>query len=108
MKIDLTDVASRHWQDIPANEIFPGVRKRELWQGANGAKAPILEFDPGGKFTQLDVHERGPEEVLVVSGVFSDGVHDDPAGSFMHSPTGSVHIPQAASGYALFVFSPEG
>ena len=30
-------------KDVAAREIYPGVRKRLLWQGPNGAKAQILE-----------------------------------------------------------------
>ena len=59
---------------------------RNLWQGTNGAKAKILEFDAGAKFTSLDTHSPGTEEVFVVSGIFNDGVHDYPAGSFIHNP----------------------
>jgi ChrR Cupin-like domain len=51
---------------------------------------------------------RGPEAVFVVSGTFSDGVHEHPAGSFMHSQTGSAQVPQPREGCVLFVFFPEG
>ena len=41
--------------ELVAREIYPGIRKRVLWQGANGAKAQVLEIDPaekiGGAFT---------------------------------------------------------
>ena len=47
MVINLEGVVSANWRDIPAKEIFPGIRKRILWQGTNGAKAQILEIDPG-------------------------------------------------------------
>ena len=106
--INLEGVVATKWQDVPAREIFPGIRKRILWQGANGAKAQILEIDAGAKFTRLDVHAPGPEEVYVVSGVFNDGVHDYPAGSFVHNPSGFAHVPQSKEGCVLFVFFPEG
>jgi anti-sigma factor ChrR (cupin superfamily) len=54
------------------------------------------------------VHFPGPEEVFVLSGEFSDGVHHYTAGSFIHHPTGSAHVPQSSTGCALFVFFPEG
>jgi anti-sigma factor ChrR (cupin superfamily) len=108
MKLSLSGVASTHWQSVPAKEIYPGIRKRDLWRGANGAKALMLEIDPGASFTKLDVHDPGPEEVFVVSGVFSDGAHEYAAGSFVHSPAGSAHVPQSKSGCVLFVFFPEG
>jgi anti-sigma factor ChrR (cupin superfamily) len=108
MRIDLTGVESAFWQSAPSKEIYPGVIKRDLWQGRNGAKALILEFAPGARFTELDEHFPGPEEVYVVSGTFSDGVNEYPAGSFIHNPTGSAHVPQSPTGCAIFVFFPEG
>jgi anti-sigma factor ChrR (cupin superfamily) len=54
------------------------------------------------------VHEPGAEEVYVVSGVFNDGVRDYAAGSFIHNPAGSSHIPQSKTGCTLFVFYPQG
>jgi anti-sigma factor ChrR (cupin superfamily) len=106
--INLEGVISTNWQNLPATDIFPGIRMRNLWQGTNGAKAKILEFDAGAKFTTLDLHSPGPEEVFVVSGVFNDGVHDYPTGSFIHNPAGSAHIPQSKQGCVIFVFFPEG
>jgi anti-sigma factor ChrR (cupin superfamily) len=108
MVINLAGVVSSNWRDLPVKEIFPGIRMRSLWQGANGAKAKILEFDAGAKFTTLDTHSPGPEEVFVVSGIFNDGVHDYPPGSFIHNPAGSAHIPQSKDGCIIFVFFPEG
>lgn len=108
MRIDLTGVESSLLSSVPATEIYPGVSKRELWRGAHGAKALVLEFAPGSRFTELDEHQPGPEEVFVVSGTFSDGVRDYPAGSFIHNPAGSAHVPQSATGCTIFVFFPEG
>ena len=108
MQINLQGVSSSHWQSVPAREIYPGIRKRVLWQGPTGAKAAILEIDANAVFLELDVHQPGPEEVFVISGVFSDGVHDYPAGSFIHNPVGSAHVPQSKEGCVLFVFFPEG
>ena len=106
--INLEGVVSANWQNFPRKEIFPGIHKRVLWQGANGAKAQILEIEPGAKFTTLDTHFPGPEEVFVVSGVFNDGVQDYPAGTFIHNPAGSAHVPQSKQGCVIFVFFPEG
>jgi len=108
MKINLDGVTSIDWRSAPATELYPGVRKRELWQGANGAKALMLEIDAGAAFTELDVHSPGPEEVFVVSGTFSDGAHEYPPGTFIHNPAGSAHVPQSKDGCTLFVFFPEG
>ena len=94
--------------DVAAREIYPGVRQRVLWQGARGARAQILELDAGARFLKLDVHHPGAEEIYVVSGVFNDGARDYPAGSFVHNPAGSSHLPQSQQGCVLFVFFPEG
>jgi anti-sigma factor ChrR (cupin superfamily) len=95
-------------QDAPVRELFPGIRLRPLWLGSNGAKAYVLEMDPNTCWQGIDVHEPGPEEVFVVSGVFNDGDRDYPAGSFIHAPAGSSHIPQTMTGCTLFIFYPEG
>jgi anti-sigma factor ChrR (cupin superfamily) len=108
VNLNLTGVTSVHWQSAPTRELFPGVRLRDLWRGANGAKAVVLEIDAGAAFTTLDVHQPGPEEVFVVTGTFCDGLHEYAAGSFIHNPAGSAHIPQSKDGCVLFVFFPEG
>ncbi|MER5354823.1 cupin domain-containing protein [Kitasatospora sp. NPDC002551] len=94
--------------DAPTRELFPGIRLRPLWSGPDGAKAHVLEMDPHTRWEGVDVHDPGPEEVFVVSGVFNDGERDYPAGSFIHAPAGSSHIPQTTAGCTLFVFYPEG
>jgi hypothetical protein len=95
--------------DAPVKEKFGGtVRVRTLWKAASGATAQVVEIDAGGCWEGIDVHEPGPEEVYVVSGVFNDGVRDYPAGTFIHNPTGSSHVPQSKTGCTLCVFYPEG
>lgn len=108
MQINLSGVESGAWRDAPGVEIYPGVTRRDLWRSGQGAKALILEFAPGASFTEIDEHYPGPEEVFVLSGVFNDGVHDYPAGTFIHNPAGSAHVPQSRDGCVLFVFFPEG
>lgn len=54
------------------------------------------------------MHEPGPEEVFVVSGVFNDGLNDYVAGTFIHNPAGSAHLPQSKTGCVLFLFFPAG
>ncbi|MEU5979993.1 cupin domain-containing protein [Streptomyces sp. NPDC047315] len=94
--------------DAPVRELFPGIRQRPLWRGDGGASAQVLEMAPGSRWEGIDVHDPGPEEVFVVSGVFNDGHRDYPAGSFIHAPAGSSHVPQTTTGCTLFVFYPEG
>ena len=104
----MTEIVHVMSGEVAPEEIYPGVRRRLLWRGATGAKAQVLEIDPGGRFLRLDVHQPGPEEIYVVSGVFNDGLRDYPAGSFVHNPAGSAHLPQSKEGCVLFVFFPEG
>ncbi len=94
--------------ESPVRELFPGIRLRSLWQGESGAHAHVLEMDPGSTWPRRDVHEPGPEEVYVVAGVFNDGARDYPAGTFLHAPAGSWHIPNSATGCTLFLFYPQG
>jgi len=96
-------------EDAEVKEKFGGtVRVRTLWQAPDGATAQVVELDAGSCWEGLDVHEPGPEEVYVVSGVFNDGVRDYPAGTFIHNPAGSSHVPQSQTGCTIFVFYPEG
>ncbi|MFJ9848995.1 cupin domain-containing protein [Streptomyces sp. NPDC101150] len=95
-------------RDAPVRELFPGIRVRPLWTGDNGAKAQVLEMDAHTCWEGIDVHEPGPEEVFVVSGEFHDGERAYPAGTFVHAPAGSSHVPQTTTGCTLFVFYPEG
>jgi anti-sigma factor ChrR (cupin superfamily) len=105
----MAEVEWAHTDDAPMKEKFGGtVRVRTLWRGPNGAAAQVVEIEPGGGWEGIDLHEPGPEEVYVVSGIFNDGVRDYPAGSFIHNPAGSSHVPQSQSGCTLFVFYPEG
>ena len=104
----MSEVVWKEQKDAEVKELCPGIRIRRLWQGENGAKAIIFEVDPGSSYEGIDVHEPGPEEVYVISGVFNDGVRDYPAGTFIHNPAGSSHVPQSKTGCSLFVFFPEG
>ncbi|MDT0447437.1 cupin domain-containing protein, partial [Streptomyces johnsoniae] len=86
----------------------PGITVQPLWRGANGAKAAVTTIAAGAVWDGEDLHDPGPEEVYVVSGVFNDGVNDYTAGTFLHAPAGSWHVPQSAEGCVLFLFYPEG
>jgi anti-sigma factor ChrR (cupin superfamily) len=105
----MTDVEWGSVEDAPVKEKFGGtVRVRTIWEGSNGAKAQHVEIDPGACWEGIDLHEPGPEEVYVLAGIFNDGVRDYPAGTFIHNPAGSSHVPQSLTGCTLFVFYPEG
>jgi anti-sigma factor ChrR (cupin superfamily) len=93
--------------DRPVQEIFSGIRARQLWQGEHGGQAVMVEIAPGAKWEGVDFHQDNSEEVLVMRGVFNDGTRDYPAGTFIHHPIGSSHIPQSTIGCTLFIFYPE-
>lgn len=99
------------WADAastPPEERFPGIVVRRLWRGESGARALMLEIAPGARWRGIDRHEPGPEEVFVAAGTFDDGVRTYPAGTFIHNPAGSHHVPGSRTGCTLFVFYPEG
>lgn len=95
-------------QDVVKRRVGDGILVYELWRGPGGRRALLVEIEAGAVWPHLDVHEPGPEEVYVVDGVFNDGVRDYAAGTFIHNPAGSSHVPQSRSGCVLFVFYPEG
>ena len=94
-------------KDVAAREIYPGVRKRVLWQGANGAKAQILEIDAGAKFLKRRSPPRPRGSLCRVGNVQRRRAITRP-GRFVHNPAGSSHLPQSKEGCGLFVFFPEG
>jgi anti-sigma factor ChrR (cupin superfamily) len=95
-------------ESVQARLVAKGFRVRTLWRSNTGAKAQFVEIEPGACWDGVEIHEPGPEEVFVVSGIFNDGVRDYAAGSFIHAPAGSSHVPQSRSGCTLFLFYPEG
>lgn len=108
-ELNLDGVVACHWQDVPPRALpQAGFSTRLLWTGENGRKALIFEIAPGAVYPELDRHWPGAEEVFVLSGSFCDGQNTYPAGTFLHHPAGSAHIPQSSEGCVLFVFFPEG
>ena len=93
---------------VRAREAAPGIKVRDLWRGPIGQLAQLVEIAAGARYPGVELHSPGPEECFVVSGVFNDGERDYPAGSFVHSPAGSGHVPQSKDGCTLFLFYPEG
>ncbi len=93
--------------NLGERRITDGIRVRTLW--AEGVKRALeVDIDAGAKWPELDHHVPGPEEVYVLSGDLNDGANVFPAGTFVHHPAGTSHVPQSASGCRLFVFYPEG
>lgn len=107
--MNLAGVVAKHWKEVEPKELcHAGFSTRLLWSRPEGRKALIFESAPGAVYPELDVHLPGAEEVFVVSGTFCDGKNSFPAGTFIHNPAGSSHIPQSNEGCVLFVYFPEG
>ena len=70
--------------------------------GAEKARATsLVRYAPESYFPAHD--HPGGEEILVLSGTFSDGDGDYPAGWYLRNPPGSSHQPFSAQGATLFV-----
>jgi anti-sigma factor ChrR (cupin superfamily) len=70
--------------------------------GAEQARATsIVRYDAGSDFPAHS-HPDG-EEILVLEGVFSEGVQHYPAGWYLRNPPGSSHQPSSKTGATIFV-----
>ncbi|MFT3811891.1 MAG: cupin domain-containing protein [Acidovorax sp.] len=81
----------------------PGVQRVMLDRlGGEAARATsIVRYAPGSHFPR---HQHpGGEEILVLSGTFSEEGVDYPAGWYLRSPPGSSHQPASDEGAVLFV-----
>lgn len=87
------------WQPSP----MEGVERQMLDRvGDEVARATsIVRYAPGSSFS---AHEHGGgEEILVLSGIFSDETGDYGPGSYLRNPIGSRHTPSSAPGCEIFV-----
>lgn len=95
--VDTSDMA---WVDSPA----PGVQRKRLFRVGpqeSGKVTSLVRYAPGSKFPSHP-HPEG-EEILVLSGVFSDQRGNWPAGSYLFNPEGYEHAPWSDGGCELFV-----
>jgi anti-sigma factor ChrR (cupin superfamily) len=81
----------------------PGVERMMLDRiGNEEARATsIVRYAPDSRFPQHS-HPEG-EEILVLSGTFSDENGDCPAGWYLRNPPGSSHRPSSREGALIFV-----
>lgn len=94
-------VAPQQYQWVPSPQ--PGV-ERVMLDRVGGEKAratSIVRYAPGSRFPG-HAHPGG-EEILVLSGCFSEGDQRYPAGWYMRNPPGSSHQPASAEGAVIFV-----
>lgn len=105
--VNFTGVTSTQWEQTERHEVAPGIWERVVWSEGDDKRVCVYEFSPGAAFPGVDVHAKGPEQIYVIRGIFNDGHRDHPAGSFIHNPTGSAHIPQSAEGCAVLISWPQ-
>jgi anti-sigma factor ChrR (cupin superfamily) len=88
------------WSASPSGTVW---RKRLHLVGAaeSGQVTSVVRYQEHSQFPPHD-HPDG-EEILVLSGVFSDEHGDWPAGSYLLNPAGFRHAPYSRSGCLLFV-----
>lgn len=94
------DTTQLPWQPSPSL----GVERRRLeWVGTEPAPqlTTVVRFAPGSSFS-AHTHDNG-EEIVVLSGVFSDHHGDHVQGSYLRNPPGSRHAPHTTPGCLLLV-----
>jgi anti-sigma factor ChrR (cupin superfamily) len=98
--LELVHTDTMAWADSPS----PGVVRQRLslaGPAEAGRVTSIVRYAPGSRFP-AHPHPDG-EEILVLSGVFSDERGDHPAGTYLLNPEGYAHAPYSTTGCELFV-----
>ena len=93
--------SAMEWRPSPDARVW---RRRVYLRGTDvegSHVSGVVRFEPGSSF-HSHPHPRG-EEILVLSGVFSDQRGDHGAGSFLLNPEGFEHAPHSEQGCELFV-----
>ena len=95
----ISAAAHYYWTPSPQS----GVERVMLDRvGAEKARATsIVRYAPDSSFTPHP--HPGGEEILVLSGTFSEGGADYPAGWYLRNPPGSSHQPSSREGSVIFV-----
>ncbi len=99
-RLEIVHTDAMPWSPSPS----PGVeRKRLSLRGPveAGRVTSLVRYAPGSRFPEHP-HPDG-EEILVLSGVFSDERGDHPAGTYLLNPEGYCHAPFSREGCDLFV-----
>lgn len=87
------------WEKSPAAGVWRKPLARE--EAERGHATSIVRYDAGASFTAHD-HPLG-EEILVLSGTFSDETGDFPAGTYFRNPPGFKHSPFSKEGCEILV-----
>jgi len=93
------DTSAQAWQPSPMSGVWRKPLARE--EAERGHATSIVRYDAAASFAR---HEHpGGEEILVLSGVFSDEHGDFGAGTYFRNPPGSGHSPFSEQGCDLLV-----
>lgn len=93
------DTVNSSWTSSPVKGVDRNMLDR---LGEEEARATsIVRYAPGSSFTPHK-HPLG-EEILVLSGVFSDESGNYPAGTYLRNPPGSEHRAYSEEGCEIFV-----
>lgn len=94
-------VASKDYDWVPSTQL--GVDRMMLDRlGNEKARATsVVRYAPGSAFPN-HAHPGG-EEILVLSGTFSDQSGDYPEGWYLRNPPGTTHAPHSDEGTTIFV-----
>ncbi|MFT6914622.1 MAG: anti-sigma factor ChrR (cupin superfamily) [Motiliproteus sp.] len=93
------DTQNTPWQASPMAGVWRKPLARE--DAERGHATSIVRYEPGARFSAHD-HPQG-EEILVLSGTFSDESGDYPAGSYLRNPQGYSHAPFSDAGCDILV-----
>lgn len=93
------NTAEMPWVASPSS----GVERRILdrFAAEHGRATSLVRYAPGAMFPE-HAHPGG-EEILVLSGSFSDASGDYAAGSYLRNPPGSRHAPYSDEGCIMLV-----
>ena len=87
--------------EVEALEVGPGCFRRDL-PVDRGARAWIVEMDPGAQWPHVDEHGEFGEQVFVISGELIEGDHRFGAGTYLNFKPHSRHQPWTETGVKLF------
>ncbi|MDO6677682.1 cupin domain-containing protein [Shewanella sp. 4_MG-2023] len=93
------DTNKLQWDKSPAQGVWRKGLARE--EAERGHATSVVKYDAGASFSSHP-HPLG-EEILVLSGVFSDETGDYPTGTYIRNPEGFSHAPFSVQGCELLV-----
>ncbi|MGI9281682.1 MAG: cupin domain-containing protein [Endozoicomonas sp.] len=83
----IIETENQEWQPSPASKVFRKPLARE--DRESGHATSIVQYVAGASFPE-HLHPAG-EEILVLSGIFSDEAGNFGPGSYLRNPPGSSH-----------------